>query len=140
MSKLRERLLDAARSGVYRTSVADALEDAVRGTKLSYARVDLPAGATREAILDAVAAGLAFPEWFGRNWDALEDCLTDLSWRDAAGYVVVLGGVEPSDDAGVLIDVLSAAATFWAARGKPFFAVLLDPARALPLADLYRER
>lgn len=140
MSKLRGRLLDASRSGVYRASAMDALDDAVRGTRLDYARVKLPAGATKEGILDATAAALAFPDWFGRNWDALEDCLTDLSWRDADGHVIVFSGVEPSDHAGVLIDILSAAAAFWAGRGKPFFAVLLDPARVLPVADLYRER
>jgi hypothetical protein len=140
VSKLRERLLDASRSGVYRTSGIDALDDAVRGTRLNYARVNLPAAASKDAILEATAAALAFPGWFGRNWDALEDCLTDLSWQDAAGHVVVFAGVEPSDEAGILIDVLASAAAFWASRGKPFFAVLLDPARSLPVADLYRER
>ena len=140
MSKLRERLLDASRSGVYRTSGVEALDDAVRGTRLNYAKVTLPVSATKASLLNATARALAFPEWFGENWDALEDCLTDLSWREADGHVLVFAGLEPSDDVGILIDVLSASAAQWSARGKPFFAVLVDPERLLPVADLYRER
>ncbi|QDU81619.1 Barstar (barnase inhibitor) [Polystyrenella longa] len=32
------------------------------------------------AFLDHLAEVLEFPSYFGRNWDALSDCLTDLSW------------------------------------------------------------
>lgn len=31
-----------------------------------------------DALYDRLAADLEFPEWFGRNLDALYDCLTDL--------------------------------------------------------------
>jgi len=44
------------------------------------------------------------------------------------------------DDLGVLIDVLRSSAEYWAGRGRPFFAVFIDPARALPLPDLFREK
>ncbi|TDD91735.1 hypothetical protein E1298_11490 [Actinomadura rubrisoli] len=31
-----------------------------------------------------------FPDWFGGNWDALQDCLGDLSWATAPnGYMVL---------------------------------------------------
>ena len=140
MSKLAERLKDASRSGAYRTSRLDAVEDAVRGTGLRYTRVGLHGRAGKAAILEAIAAALAFPSWFGGNWDALEDCLTDLSWLEADGHVIAFAGLgAPGDDVGILADVLSSAASFWAERGKPFFAVLEDPGRALALADLYRE-
>ena len=32
----------------------------------------------REMLHDVLAEGLNFPEWYGRNLDALFDCLTDL--------------------------------------------------------------
>lgn len=142
MSKLRERLEDPARSGVYRAARGDAIEEAVRGSRLSYARVDLPAAADKAAVLEAIARAMTFPEWFGANWDALEDCLTDLSWREADGHVLVIAGAStlPGDDLGILVDVLDASAGFWKSRGKPFFAVVLDAARELGLADLYREK
>jgi len=36
--------------------------------------------------------------------------------------------------------VLASSAEYWAARGKPFFAVFIDPRRSLELPDLYREK
>jgi hypothetical protein len=139
MSKLRQRLRDASRSGVYRVTRADAIDEAVRGTKLNFARVDLKAAATKDAMLERIAKALAFPDWFGGNWDALEDCLIDLSWREAEGHVLVFTGAPPGDDLGVLIDVLASSAQFWAARGRPFFAVFVEAQDALGLALLHRE-
>jgi len=113
----------------------------VRGSPLSFAALSLIEVTEKIALLRRIAAALGFPAWFGENWDALEDCLTDLSWREAQGHVLVLQGFQflPADDLGVLIDVLTTAAEFWAARGKPFFAVFIDPERTLALADLYHE-
>ena len=139
MSKLLERLKDPSRSGVYRTSRADPLEDAVRGSRLNFARLSLAGAQTKEDLLDRIARALSFPDGFGRNWDALEDCLTDLSWRQAEGHVFMFEGALPGDDLGVLIDVLASAAEFWAARDRSFFGVFIDPERSLALADLYRE-
>jgi RNAse (barnase) inhibitor barstar len=141
MAKLINRLKDAAKSGVYRTSRVDAIEDALRGSPLSLARIALQDVTEKSALLRRIAARLGFPAWFGENWDALEDCLTDLSWLEGEGYVVVFEGFQflPADELGVLIDVVISAAEFWAARGKPFFAVFIDPDRVLTLADLYQE-
>lgn len=36
-----------------------------------------PGIADREALFDALAEALSFPEYFGRNWDAVADCLSD---------------------------------------------------------------
>ena len=131
MSKLLERLSDPARSGVYRATRADEVLDALRGSSLALARVDL-----RQPVFDAFSQALAFPDWFGRNWDALEDCLTDLSWREADGHVLLLEG---GADERMLLDVLGSAAQFWAGQGRPFFAVFLDPQRRLKMKDLFRE-
>lgn len=137
MGKLIERLLDASRSGVYRSPRAEPIMDAVRGSALSLVMIRAQG---KEALLTQIAAGLDFPDWFGQNWDALEDCLTDLSWRNAAGHVLVFEEPQPGDDLGVLIDVLQSVAEYWARRGKPFFAVFIDASRALALPDLYVEK
>lgn len=135
MSKLLARLRDPARSGVYRASAARAIEEATRASGLDVALIDAAAG----DLFAAMARALRFPDWFGANWDALEDCLSDLSWREGDGYVLVLQRAPTGEALGTLIDVLRSAAQYWAERGRPFFAVFIDPERKLPLPDLYRE-
>jgi Barstar (barnase inhibitor) len=141
MAKLIQRLQDPARSGVYRASRIDPIVDAVRGSKLSFARIALRDVKDKAALLDRIAQTLAFPSWFGGNWDALEDCLTDLSWCEAPGHVFAFEGFQflPAGDIGVLTDVLITAAEFWPERGRSFFAVFVDPERTLLLADLFNE-
>jgi hypothetical protein len=135
MSKLLERLSDPARSGVYRTGEEQAILDATRGAKLDVVTVE-----AKENLFDSVAQALTFPAWFGRNWDALEDVLGDLSWRKGDGHVVVFRTYPTGEELGILVDVLRTTAEYWEGRGKPFFAVFLDPAKTLALPDLYRER
>src|SRR5512134_3474215 len=139
MGKLAQELSDAARSGVYRVPRADEALDAVRGARLDLARVDLAGAADKEALLEHLAQALGFPDWFGGNWDALEDCLTDLSWRAGTGHALLLErhGELPLDDLGVLIDVLAAAAEHWAGRGRPFFALFVDPEGNMALPELF---
>ena len=145
MGKLVERLKDAARSGVYRVGSDAALIEAAREGGLRLERIALAAVDDKPGLLQTLAQRLAFPDWFGGNWDALEDCLTDLSWRKAPGYVLLFDGQArlrqaQADDFGVLLDVLRAAAEFWRERKLPFFAVFVDPPAALDLPPLHVER
>ena len=41
--------------------------------------LDVKKLADRENLHDTLAAALHFPDWYGRNLDALFDCLTDLN-------------------------------------------------------------
>lgn len=138
MGKLLERLMDPARSGVYRVDGPGEVVDAVEGSTLSLSRIPAP---TKRDLFREIARQLDFPGWFGDNWDALEDCLTDLSWRQAPGHVLLFEQFQPlpADERAILIDVLSSAAQFWAEQGKPFFAVFVDAQRELELAELFRQ-
>jgi len=40
-------------------------------------------------FFDGCAGALAFPSWFGHSWEALADCLTDLTWLPGAGHVLL---------------------------------------------------
>ena len=135
MSKLLERLSDPARSGVYRTREEKDILDATRGAKLDVVSVD-----AKDNLFDSLARALALPDWFGRNWDALEDVLGDLSWRKGDGHVVIFRTFPAGEDFCILVDVLRTTAEYWAGRGRPFFAVFLDAGKSLALPDLYRER
>lgn len=137
MGQLLQRLEDASKSGVYRMPRARdprGLVDAAAGAGLRAVQVDLAGAKGKDAALAALARALAFPAWFGGNWDALEDCLADLSWMPAKGYVLVIAGAGGlgADDRGVLLDILSSVAASWAERGRPFFAVFADGAPQLP--------
>ncbi len=135
MSKLLARLQDASRSGVYRASSDTAILDATRGRDLDVVPIE-----AADDVFGALARQLGFPEWFGRNWDALEDCLGDLSWRAGEGRVLLFRSWPAGDELGTLIDVLRSSAEYWAQRGRPFFAVFVDARRELALAELYREK
>ncbi|MGW5643570.1 barstar family protein [Saccharopolyspora sp. NPDC003752] len=49
---------------------------------------------SKRTTLDGIAAVLNFPEWTGRNLDALYDCLTDLSWLPEGEHVLVWSGFQ----------------------------------------------
>jgi Barstar (barnase inhibitor) len=44
----------------------------------------------RASLFDRVASTMQFPEYFGHNWDALEDCLTDLFYEDTVDRQVII--------------------------------------------------
>ena len=146
MGKLLQRLQDHSRSGVYRVRSDIELLDALQGSGPSLHRVSLDGVVRKEDLLDRIARALAFPDHFGRNWDALKDCLSDLSWLDAGGHVVIFqeyAGV-PAGDREVLMEILQTCAGIWARppqpfHAEPFFAVFVDPGGRLPLPDLFRE-
>lgn len=142
MGPLAQRLMDPARSGVYRApSLAAVREACGEVPSLRCVRIDLVGVATREALFDRVAQALAFPDWFGRNWDALEDCLGDLSWTGGEGHVLCFedGASLPEDDRAVFLDILHAAAQSWAERRHPFVAVFpAGPGPGAGLPELHR--
>ncbi len=142
MGKLLGRMKDASRSGVYRATAEPVVLEVAGEAGLQVMAVTLAAARDKESLMKTLAEALGFPKWFGANWDALEDCLSDLSWRDAPGWVLVLHDADalPGDELGVLLEVLRSAAQFWAGRGRPFFAVFIDPRRSLALPDLYKEK
>ena len=70
----------AERAGIYHMPFAAdlALEEAAESLEYPMYRVDLSKVTDKEGFLDAVGQTLGFPDWYGHNWDALADCLTDL--------------------------------------------------------------
>lgn len=98
--------------------VADALtaaEDAGwRGSSL-----DLAGAVDKAAFMERCARALRLPDWFGRNWDALADCLTDLSWcpADRGRLLVVTGwqgyAAAAPEDWSIVESVLADAVGYW---------------------------
>jgi hypothetical protein len=56
----------------------------------------VPAGISdRGALLEVLRSILRFPNYFGNNWDALADCLRDLSWIRQRRVVVLHDDIPP---------------------------------------------
>ena len=97
-------------------------------------------GATASSLagfFQELARALRFPDYFGHNWDAVYDCLTDLHWLPAAGYVLVLDGFdhlarsEPGQwDIG--LKVLREACAFWQPLSRSMVVLLYGPRELAP--------
>ncbi|MEU7552661.1 barstar family protein [Streptomyces sp. NPDC044571] len=47
--------------------------------------------ANHDRLFEEFSQRMSFPEYFGKNWPALQDCLDDLTWIPAAGsYLLVI--------------------------------------------------
>jgi RNAse (barnase) inhibitor barstar len=93
------------------------------------ARISLAGCHDKEGLLARTAEALNFPDWFGKNWDAWFDCLVDLSWLPADGYVVVFEEAdelrESSPEAfDTAVSILEDAAQVWASRNVPFYGFI----------------
>lgn len=86
---------------------------------------------SRVSLFDEFSAALQFPYYFGENWDALEECLGDLNWCPADGYVLFISTAvetltsELGNQFDVFIQVLSNVSRQWASTSeesqpKPF--------------------
>ncbi|MFJ4283444.1 barstar family protein [Streptomyces massasporeus] len=65
---------------------------------------------------------LRLPDYFGWNWNALRDCLTDLHWISAKHFLLTIDDAdtvlsESAEEREILFRALNYAVEFWA--GKP---------------------
>lgn len=76
-------------------------------------------------FLQAIATAMSFPDYFGQNWDALEDCLTDLDWLNGDRFVLLyeqpdrFAQADPSEWQ-VALDILRSAVDYWRTKNRPF--------------------
>ena len=107
----------------------EALLAAGRDAGLHGVRIDLGACRDKAALLEQLAGALGFPGWYGHNWDALADCLGDLSWLPDGGVLLALENCRPlaaaaPQDYRLLLDILDDTASAWRARAVPFWALI----------------
>jgi RNAse (barnase) inhibitor barstar len=78
----------------------------------------------KDALLDEFARGLDFPDYFGKNWDALEDCLTDLEWLSAEAFVIIMTNADQilknsPEEMKTFGGILASASRHWTSADTP---------------------
>ncbi len=122
--------LSAKRSGVYRAPRGVVgLTKQAKSENLAWLDLKLARVNDKQSLLAACAKQLKFPKGFGGNWDALADCLRDLEWNIAAGYVLHVQGVEKfakaaPDDYATALEILRLAADYWKEKRTAFIALV----------------
>ena len=127
MDHLALRLKDVKEAGLYMvTCELDDVRAATSEAGFVLFDVDLTGVHSKSEFLAAIAQKIEAPEWFGKNWDALADALSDLSWKNAPGYVLLLVHSNENfnlleNDHDVARDILQTTVDFWKSQGKPFW-------------------
>lgn len=124
-------LRDASRAGLFRLA-ANCLDTLGAAGANRVLTVDLARHADIAGVLRELGEALHFPDWYGANFDALHDCLTDPDWQPAPGSIMHLAGLDTlrrssPDDFSALMDVFASAADSRRADGKPLW-ILIDAA------------
>jgi RNAse (barnase) inhibitor barstar len=123
-------LLQTVRPNIVQAIRAYRVEDLMQAAESAgqhFLYAGLKGTQTKQDVLDKIAESFLFPSHFGKNLDALYDCMTDLVHRAGVqpGFVVVLEQLpdNPRFDREAreqLLDVFRDAADFWAERRVPF--------------------
>lgn len=83
----------------------------------------------KRSFLQTAADAMSFPSYFGHNWDAFEECINDLAWTPAPGYVLLYDHVwwlacAHQEDWQIARSILQTTCQQWATRNTPFIVLL----------------
>jgi RNAse (barnase) inhibitor barstar len=106
------------------SGIASRICEQAGALSFSSARIDLAGCMDKAGLLERTARALYFPDWFGHNWDAWFDCLVDLGWRPAPGYVLIFEHADElrRDSPEVFdtaVSILEEVAKVWERRNVP---------------------
>ncbi len=130
-------LLDHEKGGVFYLPEHASPKDvqaAAKRAKFAYFHIEGKNIARKEQLLNHVATALRFPDYFGGNWDAMEECLTDMEWVDAPGYLIYYDHIDGlaqghPDQLETFVEICRDAVSSWKDDGTPF-VVLLSGSKA----------
>ena len=137
MSKLEAILKGSVAPGVYRFTSQASPETLMREACAHDWRLFYLDGHTitsKATFLAACRAALDLPGYCGDNWDALEECVNDLAWAPASGYVILYDQVanfarRDPDSWAIALDILDTAVSNWSKSGTPLHVLLRNTAR-----------
>ncbi|MDX1764211.1 MAG: barstar family protein [bacterium] len=134
MGNWGKRFGDLACSGVY--TIAEVPEtseigDLAASKGLAFFHVDFGRVWSKKSFLRRLARDLQFPPYFGENWDAFEECLNDMAWAPAPGYVILLENWETfarrsPGEMETALSIFEDATLSWSDEGNAFFVLLRE--------------
>lgn len=142
MSGLARVLAHRVPPGVYHwtsaTGTADA-EHAAEHAGWRFVLLDTWGVDDKAGFLASCHAAFDFPDWFGRNFDALSDALSDIRSGDSEGVLVLWEGWGPLARADarvfdVAVDVFGSRVDF--ERAGPFVVLLHGPGPETQVREL----
>ena len=122
----------------------DELQSAAKELGYHFLYANLCLAQTKQDVLDMLGIQFALPAHYGKNFDALYDCLTDPQHKSTPnpGFVVVVEGIPTNcrfdkEAREQLIDIFRDAADYWGDRKISFrcfysFAVASSTKPGLP--------
>ena len=103
------------------------LQEAASALGQHFLYANLASAQTKQDVLDMIAAQFTFPSHFGKNFDALYDCMTDPLHKSGPqpGFIVVLEQIPTNakfdkESREQLLDIFRDAADYWGDRKIPF--------------------
>jgi len=92
---------------------------------------EVPAGITeKQRLLDELCLRLQFPDYFGDNWDALEECIRDLSWLPR-GLVALshkdVPLIKDPPNLAIYLSILGEAVDHWSSSSERRLVVVFPP-------------
>jgi RNAse (barnase) inhibitor barstar len=125
-----DRIIRSGRAGIFTAPVVmGPLRAAAKRAGVAWYDLGLSGVGGREAFFDRCAVALELPSYFGRNLDALHECLLDRAAAGSSGGIVHWHGGrdwarrEPGAVASVL-EVLRDAAGAWGVTGRCFIVAV----------------
>ena len=123
-------LLQTVRPNIVQAIRAYRVEDLMQAAQAAgqhFLYANLTEAESKQEVLEGIAQSFLFPAHFGKNLDALYDCMTDLVHKSGAqpGFVVVLEQLPDNlrfdrESREQLLDVFRDAADYWSDRKIPF--------------------
>src|SRR4051794_5975882 len=125
-----ENVLKGVRTNIVQSIRAfrvSQLQDAARALGQHFLYANLASAQSKQDVLDLLAQQFILPAHFGKNFDALYDCMTDPVHKSGPqpGFVVVLehipaNGKFDKEAREQLLDIFRDTADYWADRKIPF--------------------
>ena len=103
------------------------LQSAAQQLNQHFLYANLANAQSKQDVLDLIAAQFTLPSHFGKNFDALYDCITDPLHKSGPqpGFIVVLEHIPANakfdkEAREQLLDIFRDAADYWGDRKIPF--------------------